>query len=138
MTIRFTTSILTLLLAVSIPAIAESKHPWYVDYDRAVNKINHGKFAVAEEILLDLLERKALPQPNVPTYGMWSTDYTPYYYLGEAQRQMGKEEVALRAYRAADRFGVARRDEVKSLTLDDVLLSRVTRLETTTPPPVQP
>ena len=93
--------------------------PWYVDYDNAIKSIDRGHHAVAEETLRDLIQRLVVPRENARTYGVWRTDYTPYYYLGVALEKQGKYDEAMKAFEVGLKFGVVQRNAEKMQTIEN-------------------
>ncbi len=92
--------------------------PWYVDYENAIKSIDRGNPELAESTLRDLIQRLVVPRENARTYGVWRTDYTPYYYLGVALERQGRYEEATKAFEIGLKFGVVQRDARKLQTIE--------------------
>ena len=115
-----TLRIATFVLIVSFASTGlwAAGQPWYVDYENAIRSIDRGNHAVAEHTLRDLIQRLVVPRENARTYGVWRTDYTPYYYLGVALEKQGKSEEAMKAFEIGMKFGVVQRDPEKLQTIE--------------------
>ena len=113
-------AVLFALLMFSTAAFAVSQ-PWYIEYEKATKFVEQGKYEDAERTLLHLIEVKPFPEAEESTYGMWTTHYTPFFYLGEALMGQHKSEGAMRAYRASYKFAVAQTDPAKRQKLEQIL-----------------
>ncbi len=81
--------ILTLLAALMLPVAIHAQSTWYSCYESALEDITAGRWEQSVENLQQALKLKAAPEHNARTYGVWRSDYFPYYYMGLAFFNMG-------------------------------------------------
>jgi len=68
---------------------------WYSSYELALEKIGTGRWEEAVGLLERAVQLKPAPELNARTYGVWRRDYLPYYHLGLAHYNLGRDEKAL-------------------------------------------
>jgi len=99
---------LVLLLFAAAPAWAVKE--WYDHYLAARdNLIPAGKYAEAITSLQEAIRLKPNPGVNERTYGMWSVDYLPYYYLGLCYLRTGDLNSATRYFNIEEARGEIKR-----------------------------
>ncbi len=69
-------------------------HPWHYDYEASRAFIREGMYDAGVRHLYRALDKKAKPEAKSRVYGMWFTDYHPYYLLAKAFYQQGSIECA--------------------------------------------
>lgn len=72
-------------------------YPWHYDYEASQAFIREGMYDAGIQYLYRALDKNALPGDNLRIYGMWFTDYHPYFLLAKAFHHEGSDECALRA-----------------------------------------
>ena len=73
--------------------LAEDKvktlYPWYFDYEVSQEFLKMGEYEAGVQYLYRALDKKTTPQERVRLYGMWFSDYHPYFLLAQAFYHMG-------------------------------------------------
>jgi tetratricopeptide (TPR) repeat protein len=96
------------LLLLALPAWAVRE--WYDHYLAARdNLIPAGKYAEAIQNLQEAIRLKPNPAVNERTYGMWTVDYLPYYYLGLCYLRTGDLNSATRYFNIEEARGEIKR-----------------------------
>jgi len=72
-------------------------YPWHYDYEASQAFIREGMYDAGIQYLYRALDKKAQPEEKTRIYGMWFTDYHPYFLLAKALYHEGNDECALRA-----------------------------------------
>ena len=70
------------------------KAPWYFHYELGRELIDHGDPQRALDAFIEAATIRAQPQRNARIYGMWQTDYTPYFQIARAHARLQNWECA--------------------------------------------
>jgi tetratricopeptide (TPR) repeat protein len=89
-----------------------SKAPWYFHYELGLALARQGDPERAVEALITSTDHKPQPQRQARMYGMWFTDYIPFFWIAREHAQLGNWECVVDALDASQRSGeVSERDE---------------------------
>jgi len=89
-----------------------SKAPWYFHYELALALARQGDPQRAVEALITSTDHKPQPQRQARMYGMWFTDYIPFFWIAREHAQLGNWECVVDALDASKRAGeVTERDQ---------------------------
>ncbi|HUF18305.1 MAG TPA: hypothetical protein VMS12_09715 [Thermoanaerobaculia bacterium] len=82
----------------AVPPDAPSQStPWYFHYELALELERRGDSQRALDAMIDATDRKPDPRLQSRMYGMWFTDYTPYYYIARLHAQLQNWSCAIDA-----------------------------------------
>ena len=70
------------------------KAPWYFHYELGRELIDHGDPQRALDAFIEAATVRTQPQRNARIYGMWSTDYVPYFQIARAHAKLQNWECA--------------------------------------------
>jgi len=88
------------------PVVMASKdRKWYLNYLDALDFIESGQHQAAAQYLETTISQKTQPKKSVKMYGSIRRSYIPYYFLGVAQFNLGKYELAENNFRKSRQFG---------------------------------
>lgn len=89
------------------PDTSPQRAPWYFHYELGVELERRGDPQRALDAFLEAARRRGDPQRQARLYGMWFTDYLPYYQIARAHAELGNWQCA------ADALAVSQRhDEI--------------------------
>ena len=66
-----------------------SRAPWYFHYELALELARRGDPQRALDALIDATEHRAKPERGARMYGVWFTDYLPYFQIARLHVQLG-------------------------------------------------
>ena len=93
-------------------SLPTSRAPWYFHYELALALARQGDPQRAVEALITSTDHKPQPQRQARMYGMWFTDYIPFYWIAREHAQLGNWECVVDALDASQRSGeVSERDQ---------------------------
>jgi len=72
-------------------------YPWYFDYEVSQEFLKTGEYDAVIQYLYRAIDKKAVPQEKTRIYGMWFTDYHPYFLLAKAFYHEGSYGCAVNA-----------------------------------------
>ncbi len=78
--------------------------PWYFHYALGKELFERGQYREALRSLRRALLLNPRPETQARTYGMWHTEYRPYYYMTQAFLKVGQRDCAVEAARESLRF----------------------------------
>ena len=81
------------------PATDPAKAPWYFHYELGLELERRGDAQRALDALLAATDRRPLPRRNARMYGMWFTEYRPYFEIAKVQFALGHWQCAADALR---------------------------------------
>jgi hypothetical protein len=92
--------------------VATGRAPWYFHYELALALARQGDPQRAVEALVVSTDHKPQPQRQARMYGMWFTDYIPFFWLAREHALLGNWECATDALEASQKSGeVSERDD---------------------------
>jgi len=62
----------------------QTLYPWYFDYEVSQDFLKAGEYDAGIRYLYHAIGKKAAPQEKARMYGMWFSDYHPYFLLAKA------------------------------------------------------
>ncbi len=77
--------------------------PWYFHYELGRDLIDAGDPQRALDAFLEAATLRASPQRNARTYGMWHTDYRPYFQIARAHARLENWDCARDALTVSER-----------------------------------
>jgi hypothetical protein len=77
--------------------------PWYFHYELGRELIDRGDPQRALDSFIEAATRKAQPQKNARIYGMWQTDYMPYFQIARAHARLENWDCAKSALTVSQR-----------------------------------
>lgn len=83
----------------------DSRAPWYFHYEMGMTLEKKGDPQRALGSLIAATDRRPYPQRDARMYGMWFTDYRPYFEIARAHARLGNWRCALDAIQLSRRFG---------------------------------
>lgn len=72
-------------------------YPWHYDYEASQAFIKEGMYDAGIQYLYRALDKKGRPEEKSRIYGMWFTDYHPYFLLAKAFHHEGSDDCARQA-----------------------------------------
>ncbi|MCP4153116.1 MAG: hypothetical protein GY757_35620 [bacterium] len=84
-----------LVILILVSSALLSADAWFNDYNNAKKAAKKGQWSEVITYINNALEEKKTPHLNAKTVGLRFVDYTPYYFLGQANYRMGKFKEAL-------------------------------------------
>ncbi|GBC85726.1 hypothetical protein HRbin11_02176 [bacterium HR11] len=78
--------------------------PWYFHYALGKELFERGQYREALRSLRRALLLNPRPETQARTYGMWHTEYRPYYYMTQAFLKLGQRDCAAQTARESVRF----------------------------------
>jgi tetratricopeptide (TPR) repeat protein len=87
-----------------VPARDPYNLPWYFHYALGKELFERGQYREALRSLRRALLLNPRPETQARTYGMWHTEYRPYYYMTQAFLKSGQRDCAVQAARESLRF----------------------------------
>ncbi|MBW3564784.1 MAG: hypothetical protein KY459_08665 [Acidobacteria bacterium] len=82
----------------AVPTDAPSQStPWYFHYELALELERRGDSQRALDAMIDATDRKPDPRLQSRMYGMWFTDYTPYFYIARLHASLQNWSCAIDA-----------------------------------------
>ncbi len=88
-----------------------SKAPWYFHYELALALARQGDPQRSVEALITSTDHKPEPERQARMYGMWFTDYIPFFWIAKEHAELGNWECVSDALDASRRSGeVSERD----------------------------
>lgn len=78
--------------------------PWYFHYALGKELFERGQYREALRSLRRALLLNPRPETQARTYGMWHTEYRPYYYMTQAFLKLGQRDCAVQTARESVRF----------------------------------
>ncbi|MCS7313697.1 MAG: tetratricopeptide repeat protein [Acidobacteria bacterium] len=78
--------------------------PWYFHYALGKELFERGQYQEALRSLRRALLLNPRPEAQARTYGMWHTEYRPYYYMTQAFLKLGQRDCAAQMARESLRF----------------------------------
>jgi hypothetical protein len=109
------------LVECGLPADQRDNLPWYFHFEYGRRLLGAGDARRAVVQLSQSVEMNPDPKAEKRMYGMWFTDYLPYFQLAEAHAQLGNWPCAANAFRLSQ--------AAKEAELGDIPGSRVRALE---------
>jgi tetratricopeptide (TPR) repeat protein len=92
--------------------VTSSRAPWYFHYELALVLARQGDPQRSVEALIVSTDHKPQPQRQARMYGMWFTDYIPFYWLAREHALLGNWECVTDALEASQKSGeVSERDQ---------------------------
>jgi tetratricopeptide (TPR) repeat protein len=89
-----------------------SRAPWYFHYELALALARQGDPQRSVEALITSTDHKPQPERQARMYGMWFTDYIPFFWIAKEHAQLGNWECVVDALDASRRSGeVTERDQ---------------------------
>jgi hypothetical protein len=86
--------------------------PWYFHYELALALARQGDPQRSVEALIVSTDHKPQPQRQARMYGMWFTDYIPFFWLAREHALLGNWECVMDALNASEKSGeVGERDQ---------------------------
>ncbi len=125
--------LLYMVTALLCPMVVLAQNAWYSAYESALEDISAGRWEQSVESLNQALELKPEPELNARTYGVWRSDYFPYYYLGLAWFNMGDYSRAVEFFDRSYEAGPIRRQPDLSGQLSSYRQTAVNRIESAGP-----
>jgi hypothetical protein len=68
--------------------------PWYYHYEMGLRLLAEGDAQRALDALIDAVTRRSEPQREARIYGMWFTDYRPFFHIARAHVRLQNWECA--------------------------------------------
>jgi len=87
-----------------LPARDPYNLPWYFHYALGKELFERGQYREALRSLRRALSLNPRPEAQARTYGMWHTEYRPYYYMTQAFLKLGQRDCAVQTAQASVRF----------------------------------
>ncbi len=84
------------------------KAPWYFHYELAQELERQGDSQRALDAYIEATRRRPRPRRGARMYGMWFTDYLPYYRIARAHAALGNWDCVSDALRVAESLGEVR------------------------------
>jgi tetratricopeptide (TPR) repeat protein len=79
------------------PETENAQAPWYFHYELGLRLLAEGDPQRALDALIDAATRRPDPQRDARTYGMWFTDYRPYFQIARAHARLQNWDCAKNA-----------------------------------------
>jgi hypothetical protein len=76
--------------------------PWYFHYELGLELAKNGDAQRAVDALIEAIDRRPEPKRNSRMYGMWFTDYLPYFEIAKAHAALGNWRCATDALRLSE------------------------------------
>ena len=93
------------------PDADSAQAPWYYHYEMGMRLLAEGDPQRALDALIDAVLRRSEPHREARIYGMWFTDYRPYFHIARAHVRLKNWECAGDALALSARAGeVSERD----------------------------
>ncbi len=108
-TIKKTLLLIALATLVPQAGLLSQSVTWYSAYESALKDIAAGRWEQSVKNLSQALELKPEPELNARTYGVWRSDYFPYYNMGLAHFNMGDYRRALEFFDRSLQAGAIKR-----------------------------
>ncbi len=96
---------LLVLVVLALPAVASAR-PWHRSYAAGQQQLVDGRAAEAEASLVGAIADRPQAGCRLRTYGVKVRDYTPWYYLGVALADQGRNDEAVDAFERSLAEGV--------------------------------
>ncbi len=94
------------------PDSDSSAAPWYFHYEMGLELASHGDAQRALDALIVAADRRPTSERNLRMYGMWFTDYLPYFGIARVHAQLGNWECAADALVMSGEMGeISENDE---------------------------
>jgi hypothetical protein len=84
------------------PDTDPAKLPWYFHYELGLELAKKGDPQRAVDALIEAVDRRPEPKKNTRMYGMWFTDYLPYFEIAKAHAALGNWQCATDALRLSE------------------------------------
>jgi tetratricopeptide (TPR) repeat protein len=84
---------------------AKDDLPWYFHYEYGVELMEAGDSQRALDALILAATHREESKRQSRMYGMWFTDYLPYYQIAQAHSKLGNWRCAIDAMRISARYG---------------------------------
>jgi len=76
---------------------SSSGAPWYFHYELGKELVKRGDPQRALDAFIDAVNDRTLPHRGARLYGLWFTDYLPYFEIARAHRALGNWDCAANA-----------------------------------------
>jgi tetratricopeptide (TPR) repeat protein len=129
----FNIVLLSVLSALLFPMASWAQNTWYSAYENALEDISAGHWEQSAENLRQALELKPDPELNARTYGVWRSDYFPYYFLGLTWFNMGDYSRAVEFFDRSLEAGPIKRHPELFEQLTSYRQTAVSRIENAGP-----
>ncbi len=131
--------ILSATILVAVPAFSLE---WYKAYQKGQDKIKKGDCAEGQSLIMEALKGNPRSDLRAPTYGTFSIEYIPHFYLAQCAFQTGRFSDAQKYLKEAESARVATSSKAKEYAalkagIDAALLKeKALKTIVTVPPPV--
>jgi tetratricopeptide (TPR) repeat protein len=78
--------------------------PWYFHYELGLELARRGDSQRALDAFVEAANRRPEPQHTARLYGMWFTDYLPYFHIARAHSALGNWECAADALQVSEKM----------------------------------
>ncbi len=78
--------------------------PWYFNYEFGMALVGAGDHQRGLDALIIAANQKQQSQRNKRMYGMWFTNYLPYYQIAQAHSKLGNWQCALDALKVSQQY----------------------------------
>jgi len=82
-----------------LPDADPARAPWYVHYELGLELEKRGDARRALDALIEATHRRPEPRRNARMYGMWFTEYKPYFEIAKMHFALGNRQCAADALR---------------------------------------
>ncbi len=93
------------------PDIQDAHAPWYFHYELGVSLVSRGDPQRALDALIAATERRPISQRGVRMYGMWFTDYRPYFEIALAHAELGNWACVYDALELSNELGEIKEED---------------------------
>jgi hypothetical protein len=105
------------------------KAPWYFHYELGRELIDRGDPQRALDAFIEAATVRAQPQRNARIYGMWSTDYTPYFQIARAHARLQNWDCANDALAISMREAEIAQDDKEFAEMRELLAETKRKIE---------
>lgn len=105
------------------------KAPWYFHYELGRELINRGDPQRALDAFIEAATVRAQPQRNARIYGMWSTDYMPYFQIARAHAKLQNWDCANDALSISMREAEIAQDDKEFAEMRELLAETKRKIE---------